>query len=79
MTYLFIFDQNIVDVYKNTKLGHKNNEHPVKTPSEVHSVENVYTFTSPLVPGKTIIKNDFPRMIYVRSAGIRWLSQECLR
>lgn len=79
MTYLFIFDQNIVDVYKNTKLGYKNNEHPVKTPSEVHSVENVYTFTSSLVPGKTIIKNNFPRMIYVRSAGIRWLSQECLR
>ena len=42
MTYSVIFDQNIADVYKNTKLAHKNNEHPLKTPSEGHLVKNSY-------------------------------------
>ena len=28
--------------YKNTKLAHKNNEHPLKTPSEVHLAKNGY-------------------------------------
>ena len=42
MIYSVIFDQNIADVYKNTKLAHKNDEHLLKTPSEVHLVKNGY-------------------------------------